>query len=269
MNTTLVVLGVPIAVAAAARSTWSPCGLSMLSSITPLAERSRGHRFGVTATWFVLGATLGGATLGLLSAALAVGVRASGLDNPAACAVAAGLALLCALSDLRPFGLHLPFHGRQVNEVWLSRYRPWVYAGGFGWQIGSGLATYILTAATYLLVALAALTASPGIAIALAVLFGLLRGLAVFLAAGITTPARLHAFHRRFDQLGPSVRRATIGVQLAVAAAAAAVAGGLSGVVIVAVVGGIGIAAVVGPGRAGRDRSTAARPDAPAPVTVD
>jgi hypothetical protein len=224
MNTTIAALGVVVAVAAATRSTWSPCGLSMLSSITPLAERSRGHRFGVTATWFVLGATVGGATLGLVAAALAAAVRAIGMDSGAVCAIAAALALVCALSDLRPLGLHLPFHGRQVNEVWLGRYRPWVYASGFGWQIGTGLATYILTAATYLLIALAALTASPAAAVGLCVLFGLIRGLAVFLAAGITTPARLHAFHRRFDQVGPWVRTAVIGVQFGVAAVAAAVA---------------------------------------------
>src|ERR1044071_9362159 len=56
----LVLLALIVAVAAATRSTWSPCGLSMLSTITPMAEQSRGHRYGVTATWFILGAGLGG-----------------------------------------------------------------------------------------------------------------------------------------------------------------------------------------------------------------
>ena len=155
----------------------------------------------------MLGAIVGGATLGIVAAALAAGVRAIGLDHR------------CGLRDrgrARARGARsptsdrsvctCPFHGRQVNEVWLGRYRPWVYASGFGWQIGTGVATYILTAATYLLVALAALTASPAAAVLLCILFGLIRGLAVFLAAGITTPARLHAFHRRFDQVGPVVR---------------------------------------------------------------
>ena len=64
MNNVLVILAAVVAVAAAVRSTWSPCGQSMLSTITPLAERTRGHRFGVTATWFVVGATVGGVTLG-------------------------------------------------------------------------------------------------------------------------------------------------------------------------------------------------------------
>jgi len=45
MTPFLVVLGLAVAISAAARSTWSPCGLSMLSSLTPLAERGRGHRY--------------------------------------------------------------------------------------------------------------------------------------------------------------------------------------------------------------------------------
>ena len=60
----IAVLATVTAVAAAARSTWSPCGLSMLSTITPLAEASRGRRFRSTAAWFVVGALVGGATLG-------------------------------------------------------------------------------------------------------------------------------------------------------------------------------------------------------------
>ena len=42
-----------VAVAAAVRSTWSPCGLSMLSTITPFGERAKGHSYRATAAWFV------------------------------------------------------------------------------------------------------------------------------------------------------------------------------------------------------------------------
>ncbi len=51
--------------AAAARGTWSPCGLSMVSAINPFSEVSRGHRYVVTVLWFVAGAVVGGALLGL------------------------------------------------------------------------------------------------------------------------------------------------------------------------------------------------------------
>jgi hypothetical protein len=217
----LVWLALLTALAAAVRSTWSPCGLSMLSTITPLAEQGRGHRYRSTACWFVIGAVAGGATLGLGAALIAWLVSLMNLTAAAALGCAAGLALITAASDLRLFGLHLPINPRQVNELWLGRFRSWVYGSGFGWQIGVGFATYIMTAAVYLTVALAALTGNPLLAFGICVLFGLLRGLAILLGATITSPERLLAFHRRFDALAEPVRRAVIGVQFAVAAVAA------------------------------------------------
>lgn len=214
-------LAIVVAVAAAVRSTWSPCGLSMLSTITPLAEQSRGYRFRTTAVWFIVGAIVGGATLGLGAAALALGVGAIDLEASATLAVAAVAALITACSDLALFGFRLPLHPRQVNEVWLGKYRAWIYGSGFGWQIGTGLATYIMTAAVYLTIVLAALTGSPAMAFAICVLFGFVRGLAILLAAGITSTERLATFHRRFDALAEPVRRALVGVQVAVAAIAA------------------------------------------------
>ena len=53
-----------LAVSAALRGMWSPCGLSMLSQLNPVTERGRGHRFALTAAWYVLGAVVGGAALG-------------------------------------------------------------------------------------------------------------------------------------------------------------------------------------------------------------
>jgi hypothetical protein len=216
----IVALAAVTAIAAAIRGTWSPCGLSMLSTITPLAEQSRGYRYRTTAAWFVAGAVLGGCTMGLGAAALALLAGAVGLSVAATLTIAALAALVTAASDLRLFGWQLPIHPRQVNEVWLSSYRAWVYGGGFGWQIGTGFATYIMTAAVYLTVALAALTGSPLVALAIGALFGLVRGLAILLGARITSTERLVAFHRRFDALAEPVRRAVIGVQLGVAAVA-------------------------------------------------
>src|SRR5437667_7157524 len=69
MSPTLVACAFVVAAAAAVRSTWSPCGWSMLSSITPLSEKARGHRFRATAGWFVLGSVIGGAILGAVGAA--------------------------------------------------------------------------------------------------------------------------------------------------------------------------------------------------------
>ena len=71
MSPVLIVGAAVTVVVAAVRSTWSPCGWSMLSTITPLTERGRGHRFGATASWFVGGAVLGGALCYAVSAILA------------------------------------------------------------------------------------------------------------------------------------------------------------------------------------------------------
>jgi hypothetical protein len=226
MTALLVALTCLVAVAAAIRSTWSPCGLSMLSTITPIGERGRNHRYYSTATWFVLGATLGGATLGLGTALLAAGASALDLSASAALGLSAVLAAISIASDLKLGGFRLPSHTRQVNESWLDQFRSWVYGGGFGWQIGVGLATYVTTSAVYLMIAMAALTGSPAIAFAIGTGFGLVRGLAVFVGRNLTTPERLFALHRRLDELLPTAQRAIVLVQALVLAVAAGAAWG-------------------------------------------
>jgi hypothetical protein len=219
MTSLFLALGLVLAIAAAARSTWSPCGLSMLSSLTPLAESGRGHRFRTTAAWFVVGSVLGGAALGAGASPLILVVHPLGLSPTVAVALTAVLGALAVALDLELFGLRLPIHRRQVNERWLDQYRAWVYGMGFGFQIGTGLATYIMTSALYLLVALAVLSQSITAALTLGATFGLVRGLAVLLGSSITSPETLTAFHRRFSAVGPHVRRATITTEAACAAA--------------------------------------------------
>jgi hypothetical protein len=214
----------------------------MLSSITPFGERSRRHRYSVTAAWFVFGATLGGACLGAAAAGLAALVS---LWRPAAHpAWLAGMVALVAAGaaavDSGVFGEVIPIWRRQVNDAWLSHYRSWVYGAGFGWQLGVGVATYIMTAAVFAVPVLAVATGNPGIAVAICTLYGLVRGLAVLLTRGAESPAQLRALHRRFADLGPAVRLGVIAVEIAVAAAVLAVnwplAGGLA-----ALAGGVGL----------------------------
>ncbi len=230
------VLAVVVAVAAAVRSTWSPCGLSMLSTITPLAEQGRGYRFRSTSLWFLVGALVGGAALGSAAAAAAAAVGALGVSSSGALAAGAVLALVAAALDAGLLGPPIPHHRRQVNELWLSRYRSWVYGAGFGLQIGAGLATYIMTAAVYLTLALAALTGTPWAAFTIVMVFSSVRGAAIFLGARLTTPERLAAFHRRFDALGEPVRRVVIVVELVVATVAASFVFGAVGLLITAAV---------------------------------
>lgn len=210
MSLALVSSAVVVAVAAAFRSTWSPCGWSMLSTITPLTERARGHRFGATAAWFVSGAVVGGSLLGIVGAIGSVVVDELGLSPTVRVVTAAVVLLAATLLDARVIGPPLPHHRRQVNEDWLDEFRPWVYAAGFGLQIGSGLATYVMTGGVYAVVVLGALTADIRTAWAIAVGFGTVRGLAVLLGRRNVDPRRLAAFHRRFELAGEPMRRVVV-----------------------------------------------------------
>lgn len=222
--TGLLVSAAVVAVVAAARGTWSPCGLSMVSAINPLSEQGRGYRYWLTCVLFVAGAATGGLLLGGAAAVLAL--LGGLLSTTSALAVGVLAGLVTIASDLRLGGFALPHHPRQVDEDWLGRYRRWVYATGFGLQVGSGFATYVMTAGTYLLVVLAALTGSPAAALALGLLFGTVRGLAVALSARATSPERLRALHRRLAALdGPSLQAAV----LAQAAVVVVLAGELAG----------------------------------------
>lgn len=220
------VLGVVVATASAIRGIWSPCGLSMLSSITPMTEAGRGYRFASTARWFLLGGIIGGLSIGTLAAVGAGLLSLADLSDTTRWAVAAVLAAATASIDLGAFGIELPIFKRQVNDAWLRRYRSWVYGAGFGWQIGFGVATYIMTAGVFLTIGLAVLGASPAVAVALGAVFGLVRGSAVFIGRSATTPAALGAVHERLDALGPASRLAALAAQLVAASALAAAAWG-------------------------------------------
>ena len=234
--TGLLILAIATACGAAVRSTWSPCGLSMLSTITPLTERARGHRYGLTVAWFALGALAGGAALGVVAAVLALLVHVVGLSATAAIATGAVFAVVGLAADLHIAGVRLPTHPRQVNETWLGRYRRWIYAAGFGVQIGSGLATYVMTAAVYLTIALAALTGSPIAALGIGMLFGAVRGLAVLAGWRATTPEATRALHARLHATEPASRHLAAALQGAVAVGAA---GWAFGSAVPAVVAGV------------------------------
>lgn len=203
------------AVVAGVRGTWSPCGLSMVSAINPFTEASRGNRYALTCAWFVAGAVLGGALTGAVAAGLALAVSPLVAAAPAvALAVALLAALVCLGSDAGVRLLRLPLLPRQVDEAWLDTYRRWIYAAGFGVQIGAGLTTYVMTAATYLLVVLAVLTGSWQWALGGCALFGFVRGLAVLLTVRARSPQALRALHRGLEHAGPWSLRAAVAWQL-------------------------------------------------------
>ena len=89
----VVALAVVLALAAALRSTWSPCGLSMLSQITPVAEAGRQQKFGRTAGWFVAGSVVGGLTLGALIAPAPRSFGATGAGQSTALTIAVAVSI--------------------------------------------------------------------------------------------------------------------------------------------------------------------------------
>jgi hypothetical protein len=188
-----------LAAVAAIRGMWSPCGLSMLSTLNPVSERARGHRFWVTACWYVAGALVGGAALGVGCAAVAAGFGAVDAAASVGWSLALVGAAIAVASDARVGGWSVPLHPRQVDERWVDRYRRWLYASGYGMQIGTGFATYIMTAGVYLVALLAVLTGSPTEAFAGGIAFGLARGLCVVVAAGAHSPDALRLIIRRVD----------------------------------------------------------------------
>ena len=224
MNLTVLILALPVAAIAAIRGIWSPCGLSMLSSITPMTEAGRGNRFTTTATWFVVGSVLGGLSVGAIAAVGAAGIATLDLADTTHFALIAGAALLTSAIDFGLAGDRLPIFKRQVNDAWLRTYRSWVYGAGFGWQIGFGVATYIMTGGVFLTIAIAVLSGQPLLAVLVGATFGLVRGSAVFIGRSAVTPAALSDVHARLDAAAPAARDAAAWVQVSAAAGAAAIA---------------------------------------------
>ena len=251
-----VVFALVLVAAAAARGTWSPCGLSMVSAINPFSERSRGHRYWATATWFTVGSVVGGALLGGIGALGALGVRAVGLPVAVAGALAAGCCLAAAAGDADAVPVRLPLIPRQVNERWLAGYRRWFYASGFGAQIGFGLATYVMTAAVFLVPVLGALSGSPLLALSGGLLFGTVRGLAILLTATVRTPGQLRELHRRLADWAPRSLSVVLGLELAAAVVFAFAVNVVAGIAVIVVL----FAARVWTRRAVVDRRTTSAP---------
>jgi MFS family permease len=140
-----VLIGGVVAIHGAARAAWSPCGQSMLASLTPVAEAARGQSWRITVAAFAVGAVLAGTTAGLLWGAVGTLLPGTGWRAPFVVAV-----LVAALAiDGTRVRRSMPLTRRQVNEDWMHRYRGWVYGLGFGAQLGFGFITLVACAAIY------------------------------------------------------------------------------------------------------------------------
>ena len=80
------------------------------------------------------------------------------------------------------------------------------------------------TAAVHLTFFVALLVASPALGALVGGVFGLVRGATLFAAAGVDTPERLRALHRRMHALSPAARVLVLVAQATVAVSALALA---------------------------------------------
>src|SRR3954470_16987045 len=186
----------------------------MLGSITPLGERGRGSRWGVTVSAYLLGSAVGGAALGA-----AFGWVGSPIDLSAnerlgvlGIAVAIGIAF-----DLGLGGLRLPTTHRQVDETWRASYRGWVWGLTFGVQLALGVITVVTTALVYVtwLSAFLAGSAAAGTLIGLA--FGLARALPILSVARVRTSGQLLGVDRTLQRFAAPARRLTVAAGTSIA----------------------------------------------------
>lgn len=175
----------------------------MLTSINPLGERARGNRWSLTVTWLVMGTLVGGASLGAVLSAVGRALPVTVDENWRLSALAlAGAA--AAVWDLK--ARRFPIR-RQVNEDWLSAFRPWVYGWGYGLQLGAAIVTAVNTALVPMFMLAALLTRDPVNGMLVGAAFGAARGLTVTLNRRVRNAADLARLHRRLDNRSHDARR--------------------------------------------------------------
>jgi sulfite exporter TauE/SafE len=191
----------------------------MLASITPLGERGRGNRWWLTALAYEAGSIVGGAAMGAAAGAIGLPLAhvllASALARAVAAAAVTAVALALEIGTLNARS-RLPGPRRQVDKAWLDRYRGWVYGGGFGLQLGTGLVTIVNSASMYALVGLLIAMGSPATGAAVGAIFGLARALPLLAFGRARDFVSLQQVHRRLDRLAMSSRVGTVGVLAAV-----------------------------------------------------
>ena len=182
----------------------------MLSSITPLGERSRGFSWELTASAFAVGAIFVGAAGGSLLGAVG-SLAPDGSWRSWVGLVALAVALLF---DATSLSNRLPSTRRQVNEDWMARYRGWVYGLAFGAQLGAAVATVVTSAAIYAAMFGALVCGSAGGGLAIGIAFGLARALSLLPARGARDTEGLLVLHRRLAAAAPAAGRVVVAAEL-------------------------------------------------------
>lgn len=176
----------------------------MLTSITPLGERSRNRNWAATVTAYFAGSIAGGAAVGLVAGTAGALLPPSRFDNAVIFVVV--LLVIAAEAGWVNAG---PWGSRQVNENWLDEFRGWVVGAGFGFQLGLGLVTIVTSLAVPATFVAVVFSHSIGWGVAVGATFGLARAIPILRARGVTSPDRLARLHRRHDAMAKLARLAT------------------------------------------------------------
>lgn len=192
----------------------------MLGSITPLGERGRGRRWGPTVAVYMMASTVGGAVLGGILGALGGSATAVGGPGRAGLVVLGVVILIGVALDMGILGPRLPSLHRQVNEDWLRRYRGWVYAAGFGFQLGLGVVTIVSISSVYLTFIAALVSGSAATGSLIGGSFGLLRAMPLLATVGVHLPRHLAVVDGSLRRWDRPVRKVALGVEAGLAAAA-------------------------------------------------
>jgi hypothetical protein len=186
----------------------------MLASITPLGERGRRSRWGITTAWYVTGSVAGGTAVGALAGLFGSFVIGGVATRARLALLAATLAAGLVWELARGW---VPEPRRQVNERWLDSYRSWLYGVGFGVQLGAGVTTVVVSSAVYAVPVAAFASANVVTGAAIGAIAGLLRGATLLIGGRIVSPQRLLSFHERMHGLERPVRNLALAVQLLLA----------------------------------------------------
>lgn len=180
--------------------------------MNPLVLRARNGRWWTTTAAYIASSIVGGAIAGWLLAALGAVLRAhtNELSWATDVAVLGICGLVGALVDAGIGGLRLPTIGRQVNEEWRYRYRNWIYAIGYGFQIGLGFTTIVTTAAVYATFVAAFLLASPMLGLVVGAWFGLARSASVLTVGRVRTIGQFESIEAGLNRMYEPGRVLTI-----------------------------------------------------------
>lgn len=163
-------------------------------------EPTRKPRAAIIA-YYAAASVLGGALLGLAASGIGVVVD---LDAGRWLAV---VALSMSLHDARLVRLPIPQSNWQVPAQWRAWHSPRALAAAYGFILGSGVATRVMTAAYYTLILLVVVVGDVSIGLIIGAVYGLARAAPVlYLPARYRTHGEAAAAFDRVDRIEPAVR---------------------------------------------------------------